>query len=232
MSVGWTNDTSTAAPVAPALAGRGHVSMSGGSWVSGKRALDTTLAVSLLLILLPLLVLVALAIKLDSRGPVIFRQARLGRGMRQFRVLKFRTMVRDASPELHREYIAKLVAGEEDHEVKKLTDDPRVTRVGRVLRRLSLDELPQLFNVVAGQMSLVGPRPALEYELDHYEPQHFERFQVRPGLTGLWQVSGRSGLGFREMLDLDTTYARTNGPATDARILLATPVALVKKPAA
>ena len=232
MSVGWTNDTPTAAPVAPALAGRGHIATRSPNGVSGKRVFDTTVALVLLLVLLPLLLLIALAVKLDSRGPVIFRQVRLGRGMREFAVLKFRTMARDASSELHREYIAKLVAGDEDGDLKKLTDDPRVTRVGRVLRRLSLDELPQLLNVVAGQMSLVGPRPALAYELDHYEPQHFERFSVRPGLTGLWQVSGRSGLGFREMLDLDTTYARTNSPGTDARILLATPVALVKKPAA
>ena len=232
MSVGWTNDTSTAAPVAPSLASRGHIATRSPNWVSGKRVFDTTIALALLLVLLPLLLLIALAVKLDSRGPVIFRQVRLGRGMREFSVLKFRTMARDASSELHREYIAKLVAGDEDGDLKKLTDDPRVTRVGRVLRRLSLDELPQLLNVVAGQMSLVGPRPALEYELDHYEPHHFERFAVRPGLTGLWQVSGRSGLGFREMLDLDTTYARTNSAGTDARILLATPVALVKKPAA
>lgn len=221
------------APVASSLAAR-RVVPAGDSrgWHATKRVLDGVLAVVLLLVLLPLFVLISLAIKLDSRGPVIFRQDRLGRGLRRFPVLKFRTMVQDASSDLHRQYIALLVAGEEDGDVKKLTGDPRVTRVGRVLRRMSLDELPQLFNVVAGQMSLVGPRPALEYELDHYEPQHFERFGVRPGLTGLWQVSGRSGLGFREMLDLDTTYARTNGPGTDARILLATPLALVKKPAA
>jgi lipopolysaccharide/colanic/teichoic acid biosynthesis glycosyltransferase len=192
------------------------------------------LSTVLLLVMLPVLLLVALAVKLDSRGPVLFRQKRFGRDMREFSVMKFRTMRHGASEELHKEYIRQLMAAEADEDtgLKKLTRDPRVTRVGAFLRRTSLDELPQLLNVVLGQMSLVGPRPALAYELEHYEPAHFERFAVRPGLTGLWQVSGRSELGFREMLDLDAAYAREAGPRMDLQILARTPITLVRRHAA
>ena len=167
--------------------------------------------------LLPLLLLVALAIKLDSRGPLLFRQRRYARHMRSFTVLKFRTMHDGATAESHRRYIASLAAGEHDEApgLKKLVDDPRVTRVGRVLRRFSLDELPQFANVLAGSMSLIGPRPAIAYEVEHYLPHHYERFAVRPGLSGLWQVSGRNTIGFYEMLDLDVEYARNAGFTTD-----------------
>jgi lipopolysaccharide/colanic/teichoic acid biosynthesis glycosyltransferase len=176
----------------------------------------------------PVLAVVAVLIKRDSPGPVLFRQVRYGRRVRPFTVLKFRTMTTGSSPAVHRAYIASLArggspAGEGLH---KLTDDVRVTRVGRVLRATSADELPQLINVLLGQMSVVGPRPAIDYELEHYEPEHFARFDVKPGLTGLWQVSGRSRLGFREMLDLDVEYARRCGPRLDLRILLRTPRAL------
>ena len=205
-----------------------------GAWATSKRALDVLVAVLLLLVTLPILALVALAVKLDSPGPVLFRQRRFGRGMHEFPVAKFRTMRHGASDDLHKEYIRQLMSAEDadGDGLKKLTRDPRVTRVGRFLRKTSLDELPQLFNVVAGQMSLVGPRPALAYELEHYEPSHYERFSVRPGLTGLWQVSGRSELGFREMLDLDAAYAREAGPAMDLQILARTPMTLVRRHAA
>lgn len=184
------------------------------------------------MLLVLLLLIVAIAIKLDSPGPVLFRQRRRGLGGRPFTVFKFRTMAHGVSGEVHRRYIEQLAAGEADGPgLKKLTHDPRVTRVGRILRRLSLDELPQLANVVAGQMSLVGPRPAIDYELEHYQPHHYERFEVKPGLTGLWQVSGRSELGFSEMLDLDVIYVRTAGPLTDARILVRTPKAMIGKAA-
>ena len=199
-----------------------------------KRAVDVTAAVLLLVLLAPVLLAIALLVKLDSPGPVLFRQRRYGRDMEPFTFLKFRTMHHGASAELHRRYIEELATGQDSGrtgELKKLTNDPRVTRVGGPLRKLSLDELPQLFNVVVGQMSLVGPRPAIEYELDFYEPRHFERFNVRPGLTGLWQVSGRSELGFREMLDLDVEYSRTCTPGLDARCLLRTPQALVRRAA-
>jgi lipopolysaccharide/colanic/teichoic acid biosynthesis glycosyltransferase len=134
------------------------------------------------------------------------------------------------SSESHQAYIAELAKngnGNGDG-LKKLTKDPRVTRVGAILRKLSIDELPQLFNVIGGTMSLIGPRPALSYELEHYGPRHYERFLVRPGLSGLWQVSGRNQLGFTEMLDLDADYAVICGPLTDARIFLRTPIAMVR----
>lgn len=203
-------------------------------WITAKRVAEPIAAALLLALLLPLLIVVAVAIKLDSRGPILFRQRRHGLRLEEFPVLKFRTMVADASPELHQQYIAQAMAAEEDDSggLKKLTADPRVTRVGAFLRKTSLDELPQLLNVVAGQMSLVGPRPALAYELDHYEAAHFDRFCVRPGLTGLWQVSGRNGLTFRAMLELDAEYARRSGPLMDLQILARTPITVLRRTAA
>jgi lipopolysaccharide/colanic/teichoic acid biosynthesis glycosyltransferase len=198
---------------------------------AAKRALDIALAVVLLIALLPLLLVVAGLIKLDSRGPVFFKQRRLGRTMTPFTVLKFRTMEHGAAQDRHREFIAQLAqngSANGSAALKKLTDDPRVTGVGRILRKLSIDELPQLINVLLGQMSLVGPRPALEYEIEHYEALHFDRFSVRPGLTGLWQVSGRNRLGFKEMLELDAEYARTATLFTDLRILARTPGAAIR----
>lgn len=221
----------------PASHGRNHC---GGTtnrrkaeaWAWTKAALDRFGALALLILLALLLIAIAIAVKADSRGPVLFRQRRRGLGGRPFTVLKFRTMHDGCSPEAHRRYIAQLAAGDAGGEgLKKLTGDWRVTRVGAVLRKLSLDELPQLLNVVAGQMSLVGPRPAIDYELEFYEPHHFERFDVKPGLTGLWQVSGRSELGFSEMLELDVEYARRAGPVTDLRILARTPRALIGRAA-
>jgi lipopolysaccharide/colanic/teichoic acid biosynthesis glycosyltransferase len=198
---------------------------------AARRALDVFVAAVVLTCLAPLLLIVALLIKLDSPGSVLFRQRRLGKDMRPFTVLKFRTMRTDSSPEIHSRYIAELArateAGEES-ELKKLTDDPRITRLGRILRKLSIDEIPQLANVIAGQMALVGPRPALEYELQHYRATHFLRFAVRPGITGLWQVSGRNRLGFNEMLDLDAEYATTATFSTNVRILARTPIAAVR----
>lgn len=203
-----------------------------GIWPFAKRALDLAVAVCLLVVLAPVLLAIAIAVRLDSRGPALFRQERLGRGRRPFRVCKFRTMAHNAPDDLHREYVARLARGEvEGDGLKKLVADPRVTRVGRFLRRTSLDELPQLFNVVAGEMSLVGPRPAIEYELDNYGPAHHRRFEVRPGITGLWQVSGRNRLGFVEMLDLDIRYVDEMGPWTDLKILARTPTAIFGKAA-
>ena len=200
--------------------------------MTAKRVLDVIGSAVALVLLSPLFLLLAIAIVADSGRPVLFRQTRLARGMREFRVLKFRTMKLGATPEMHREYIKKLATGQADAEgLKKLTADPRVTRVGRFLRKTSLDELPQLVNVLIGNMSLVGPRPALEYELEHYQPRHFQRFAVKPGMTGLWQVSGRSELGFTEMLDLDAEYATSGNLLTDIKILLKTPMAAISKAA-
>ena len=209
-----------------------RISTPSGIWPLTKRGFDLVVALCLIVILAPLLLAIAIAVRLDSRGPALFRQERLGRGRRPFRVCKFRTMVHNAPNDLHREYIARLARGEvEGDGLKKLVADPRVTRVGRILRRTSLDELPQLFNVVSGEMSLVGPRPAIEYELESYGPGHERRFEVRPGITGLWQVSGRNRLGFVEMLDLDIRYVEEMGPWTDLKILVRTPKAIVGKAA-
>jgi lipopolysaccharide/colanic/teichoic acid biosynthesis glycosyltransferase len=204
-----------------------------GAWPAVKRALDLAGSAVLLVVLSPVLAAIAVAVRLDSKGPALFRQERLGLEGETFRVTKFRSMRVDASDELHRRYIEQLAAGDAaaGDGLKKLTADPRVTRVGAFLRSTSLDELPQLFNVLAGEMSLIGPRPALAYELEHYRPEHFARFSVRPGMTGLWQVSGRANLGFLEMLDLDARYAETGGPATDLRIALMTPRALIGRTA-
>jgi lipopolysaccharide/colanic/teichoic acid biosynthesis glycosyltransferase len=203
-------------------------------WQVAKRVFDVIVATVLLALLSPLLALVAIAILLDTPGPMLFRQERCGRGREPFVVLKFRSMNSGSSPEAHRRYIAELATGGHEGEpgLKKLTADPRVTRVGAFLRRTSLDELPQLINVLRGEMSLVGPRPALAYELEHYKDEHYGRFAVRPGLTGLWQVSGRNEIGFLEMLDLDVEYARTTSPAVDAMILLRTPLAVMRGRAA
>lgn len=203
-------------------------------WEHAKRLVDVLLATVALVVLSPLLALLAVAVMLDTPGPALFSQRRHGRGLRTFMVLKFRTMHDGASPELHRSYIADLAraGGDDGPGLKKLTADPRVTRVGRLLRASSLDELPQLVNVLRGDMSIVGPRPALPYELDHYRPEDFARFEVRPGLTGLWQVSGRNSVSFFDMLSLDAQYARISSPRIDAVILLRTPLALVRGNAA
>ncbi len=215
------------ATLAPALPGSELVHDEP-AMVDAKRIFDIASSLTLIVLLLPLMALIAALVRLDSRGPALFRQRRLGIGLKTFSVLKFRTMHTGVSSELHKRYIAELARGEHEESggLKKLTRDPRVTRVGALLRKISLDELPQLFNVLAGQMSLVGPRPALDYELEHYAPVHFQRFNIRPGITGLWQVSGRSELGFTEMLELDAQYARDADLTTDVRILLRTPRAV------
>lgn len=192
-----------------------------------KRAADL-LAVALLAgPALLLLVVLGLLVRVDSPGPAVFRQQRLGRDRRPFTCYKLRTMA-DGAPEApHRAFIAELMRPETEIEpgadgLFKLADDRRVTRLGRFLRASSLDELPQLLNVLRGEMSLVGPRPVVAYEVEHYRPQDLERFDVLPGLTGLWQVSGRSRRSYRDMLDLDVDYARRWSPALDIQVLLAT----------
>jgi lipopolysaccharide/colanic/teichoic acid biosynthesis glycosyltransferase len=204
------------------------------AWSNSRRVIDVLIAAVVLLVLAPVVLAVALAIRLDSPGPLLFRQERIGRGCRRFTVLKFRTMYAGVSDDAHRAYIARLAGPEKDAAagLKKLTDDPRVTRVGTYIRRTSLDEIPQLINVLKGEMSIIGPRPALEYELEHYEPEHFARFAVRPGLSGLWQVSGRNTIGFVGMLELDCEYARAQSARADAAILLRTPLALLRGNAA
>ncbi|HEY1358483.1 MAG TPA: sugar transferase [Thermoleophilaceae bacterium] len=192
------------------------------------RTLDIAVSVALLVLLAPLLLLIALAVRLDSRGPAIYRQRRVGRGLREFTVHKFRSMRTDADPTRHRDYVHSLIGngGPELASKKgglyKLAVDDRITRAGRFLRRFSLDELPQLWNVLRGDMSLVGPRPVIAYEVEAYPSQWRERFQVKPGLTGLWQVSGRNERTYEEMIRFDIQYAREHGIWVDLKILART----------
>jgi lipopolysaccharide/colanic/teichoic acid biosynthesis glycosyltransferase len=189
------------------------------------RALDIAGSAVLLVVLAPLFALIALAIALDSPGHAIFRQRRVGRGGRLFTVNKFRTMQSKASAQQHKDYVLQLIAtdaADKDSDLFKLSADSRVTRVGRVLRKSSLDELPQLWNVLRGDMSLVGPRPTLDYEVEKYPPSWYTRFAVRPGMTGLWQVSGRSRLTYEQMVQLDIEYARTRSLWLNIKILFRT----------
>jgi exopolysaccharide biosynthesis polyprenyl glycosylphosphotransferase len=201
-----------------------------------KRVLDLIGAAVGLSVALPVMILVALAIKLTSAGPVFFLQERIGNGGRRFRVFKFRTMYDGVSDLAHRELVGKMLRGQEaaaahvsgDGEpVYKLINDQRITGVGRWLRRASLDELPQLFNVLRGDMSLVGPRPPLPYEFEAYDHWQFDRLQVRPGITGLWQVSGRNRLTYRQMCELDMQYIREWSLWLDVKILLKTPLVVL-----
>lgn len=185
-----------------------------------KRAFDVVLAAVLLVALAPLLALIAVAIKLDSPGPAFFRQQRVGLGGRRFTMWKFRSMVADA--DAVRDRLAHLNTYG-DSRLFKLANDPRITRVGRLLRRTSMDELPQLLNVVRGEMSLVGPRPPLPCEVAEYEPHHFDRLSVIPGITGPWQVSGRNLItDFEEVVRLERSYIRSWSLGLDLKILLRT----------
>ena len=192
------------------------------------RGLDIVLAVLLLIVLLPLLAVIAIVIRIDSPGPVLFRQRRCGLGLSQFTMNKFRTMHTGTSVDRHREFVLGLIRDGDaaglpaDGSLYKLEGDDRITPVGRVLRRLSLDELPQLWNVVTGDMSLVGPRPSIPYEVEHYPAEWCRRFSVKPGITGLWQVSGRSKIGLERMVELDLDYARRRSFWLNVRILART----------
>jgi lipopolysaccharide/colanic/teichoic acid biosynthesis glycosyltransferase len=192
-----------------------------------KRAFDVLVAATLLLLLSPFFVLMAVIIRLDSRGPALFRQVRLGRGGAEFEMLKFRSMRVDADIEMHREAVARLARGEPTAVVNgkpvfKAAADPRVTRVGRFIRATNLDELPQLWNVLRGQMSLVGPRPAIPYELEVYDERHYRRFSVPQGITGLWQIKRDSTRSFADVLDLDLEYIDEFSLALDFKILIYT----------
>ena len=183
-----------------------------------KRTVDLVVSLLILFVLSPILLVLAIAIKLDSPGPVVFCQTRVGQGRRQFTCFKFRTMQADAEKQL----ATLRVHNEATGPIFKMRDDPRRTRVGRFLRRTSLDELPQIWNVVRGEMSLIGPRPPIPAEVTEYEPWHLQRLQAPPGITGLWQVSGRSDLTFDEMVLLDVYYIENWSPLMDLRIVLKT----------
>jgi lipopolysaccharide/colanic/teichoic acid biosynthesis glycosyltransferase len=189
----------------------------------GKRVLDLVFGSLIFLVALPFIVVAAILIKIDSPGPVFHRAIRVGRNGRKFTFLKLRSMQQNAE-----ELRALLIhRNEATGPAFKLTNDPRVTRVGRILRKTSLDELPQLWHVVQGHMSLVGPRPPFPEEVERYEPWMLRRLEVRPGLTCLWQISGRSDLSFEEWMRLDLEYVDRVSPALDAKILLLTVPAVI-----
>lgn len=200
-----------------------------------KRISDIIIAALTLALLSPFWLLIALLIKFDSKGPVFYAQERVGMDGRIFVVYKFRTMRVDSDSEIHREYQRKFIAGDAAANVGddlepayKLRDDPRITRVGRLLRRLSLDEIPQLFNVLRGDMSTVGPRPPIPYEVEAYELRHRKRLDMKPGLTGLWQVSGRNRLPFEEMVKLDLFYIENWSLLFDLKIILRTVLVMLR----
>ena len=201
-----------------------------------KRIMDIAGSAFALLLFAPLFLAIAVAVKLTSKGPVFFRQKRVGQHGEQFVFLKFRSMKVNNDATVHKEFIKKLIAGSAQSQptnsngngVYKLTKDTRITRIGGFLRRTSLDELPQFINVLKGEMSLVGPRPAIAYEVEAYDIWHRRRvLEAKPGITGLWQVNGRSKVKFDDMVRLDLRYAKTWSPWMDLKILLRTPVAVV-----
>ncbi len=202
-----------------------------------KRSMDVWGSLLLLIVLSPVFFLIAAAIKLTSRGPVLFRQQRIGEHGTPFTFLKFRSMHVNNDASQHKEYVRKLIAGQaskqpangEGEGIFKLTNDPRITPVGNFLRRTSLDELPQFLNVLRGDMSLVGPRPPVPYEVEAYATWHRRRLlEAKPGITGLWQVQGRSRVGFDDMVRLDLRYARNCSPWLDLKILWQTPKAVIE----
>jgi lipopolysaccharide/colanic/teichoic acid biosynthesis glycosyltransferase len=195
----------------------------------GERAVELAIAISTLVFLAPLLVMIAFLVKLTDGGPSLFGQERLGLGGRTFRCLKFRTMAVDADARLSALLATDAAAAEEWSRSYKLKNDPRVTPIGNFLRRSSLDELPQLLNVIRGEMSLVGPRPIVASEVERYGI-HFRHYcAVRPGLTGLWQVSGRNDRSYRERVVMDVAYVRSRCIRLDLKILAATLPAVVTR---
>jgi exopolysaccharide biosynthesis polyprenyl glycosylphosphotransferase len=194
-----------------------------------KRAFDLGISAFAIILLSPFWLLVAVLIKLDSKGPIFYTQERVGMDGRLFLLYKFRTMRAGAGPELHKDYQRAFIAGRAEANLGnaekptyKLPSDPRITRAGQWLRRMSLDEVPQLLNVVLGDMSIVGPRPPIPYEVEAYELWHRKRLDMKPGLTGLWQVSGRNRLPFAEMVRLDLFYIENWSLLLDLKIILRT----------
>ncbi len=208
-----------------------------------KRGFDLAVSTALLILLSPLFALVAVLIKLDSRGGVFFAQDRMGARWvdnsddegwkpQEFQILKFRSMVQNADQSIHESHIRAFVNGSLDQETDdrnfKLDNDSRITRMGKLIRRTSIDELPQLINVMKGEMSLVGPRPVPIYEVEGYQPRHFERLHALPGITGYWQVQGRSQVSFEEMVGMDIWYVRNASFWLDLKILAMTLPAVLR----
>ncbi len=209
--------------------------MRGKAYLFLKRTKDIIVSLTALVLFLPFFFFIPILVKLSSRGPVLYVQERLGLKGEIFRFLKFRTMYAGCSHQLHRDYVASLIrngngrgAGEKEEAVHKMKDDPRITPIGRVLRKTSLDELPQFINVLKGEMSIVGPRPPIPYEYDQYDLWHKRRvIETKPGITGLWQVEGRSRCSFDEMVRLDLQYVRERSLWLDMKILLRTPWVMI-----
>lgn len=195
-----------------------------------KRLLDILIGLLAIILLSPLMLAIALGIKWSTPGPVLFAQKRVGYKGKIFSFLKFRTMLANSDDSIHREYVTKLIKGEiqngtplpDGRPLYKLDDDQRVTKIGKFLRTWSLDELPQLFSVLRGEMSLVGPRPSIPYEVENYRPWHLQRLKAPPGITGLWQVHGRSRTTFDEMVQMDLEYITNWSLSLDFKILLQT----------
>jgi exopolysaccharide biosynthesis polyprenyl glycosylphosphotransferase len=196
-----------------------------------KRLMDILGSLMGIILFSPIMLATAIAIKVTSPGPIIFKQPRFGKKGTRFQFYKFRSMYRNTGDQIHREYVTNLIKGElekinqgdKETPLFKMVSDPRVTRVGRIIRKTSIDELPQFFNVLIGEMSLVGPRPPLSYEVQKYEPWHLRRIlEVKPGITGLWQVEGRSITSFDDMVRLDLRYAQNWSLWLDIKILLRT----------
>jgi lipopolysaccharide/colanic/teichoic acid biosynthesis glycosyltransferase len=197
------------------------------AYAAAKRALDLVVAATLLLVLLPLFAAIAIAIRLETNGPVLYRGDRVGRFGRPFTMVKFRSMRANCDQGAHAAFVRNLLQDGATCDVYKVPNDPRITRVGAFLRRTSLDELPQLWNVLCGDMTLVGPRPDVPYAVDKYADWMHRRLDAKPGMTGLWQVSGRSRLSLLEMYRLDVAYVNSASLAGDLRILVRTPAALL-----
>lgn len=197
-----------------------------------KRLEDLALAISLLILFSPLMLVIALVIKLDNPGSVFFKSKVLGKNGEPFLMYKFRSMISNADDSKHRIYIEKYVkegkAADKKKRIYKLTKDKRITRVGRWIRKYSLDEIPQLWNVILGDQSVVGPRPPLPYEYDHYDKIHKKRLYIKPGITGLWQVNGKSCLSFEQMIVLDLYYISKWSLWLDLKILLETVLLVLK----
>jgi lipopolysaccharide/colanic/teichoic acid biosynthesis glycosyltransferase len=215
------------------LAEKKEITASGPGQEAAKRALDIALSSALIVIAAPMLAILWCLVRWTSAGPALFRQERVGRGMRPFTMLKLRSMYVDNDDRTHRVFVADMLCAKQEAPAHngalfKLVDDPRVTPLGGWLRRTSLDELPQLINVLRGDMSLVGPRPMLPWEAQLLAKEYQPRFTVKPGMTGLWQISGRSRLSMRAALELDVAYARQRSMALDLAILARTLPALFR----
>jgi len=206
------------------------------SWLFDKvkHGFDAIITLPLAILLLPVYFIIAIAIKLNSEGPVLYKANMIGKNAKIFKMYKFRTMISGTDFAIHKEFVTKLIKGEIgvkgiDAQKLKITDDPRVTSVGRILRKFSLDELPQLINVLKGEMSLVGPRPCTSYEFEHYKEWHKKRIIVRPGITGVWQVTGRSEVAFEDMILLDLYYIYNRSVLLDFQVLMETANAVLKQ---